>query len=203
MRVALWILGAGMVLALGAGCVSGPLLDNPAVISGGTIIAQPGDACENPIYVPLGPTSYGKVFEKVLTVLYDTGFEIYEARRYDGSIETIPRTSAGLFLFFKPGSPDPYERLLSTLQTYRQRTSVLIEPAQGGGFFIFVTVRKELEDLARPLRETSGAAIFRTFNPVERQYEVIDPAVLERTWIPKGRDTELEQAILRRIKQCL
>jgi hypothetical protein len=203
MRRALWMVWAGMVLALGAGCASGLRLDNPTFVPGGLPSAAPADEAENPVFVPLGPASYGKVFDKVLTVLYDTGFEIYESYRMDGRIETFPRISPGLFLFLKPGSPNLYDRLLSTLQTYRQRASVLIQPADGGGFFISVTVRKELEDLARPLRETSGAAIFRTFNPVERQYEVIDPAVLERTWIPKGRDTELEQAILQRIKQCM
>jgi len=203
MRHAQKICWAGAVLVIAVGCASGPLLDNPAFVPGGMPDAPSGDASENPVYVPLGPASYGKVFEKVLTVLYDTGFEIYESNRYDGRIETFPRTSPGLILFLKPGSPDLYERLLSTLQTYRQRTSVLIQPAESGGFFIYVTVRKELEDLQRPVRETSGAAIFRTFNPVERQYEVIDPSVLERNWIPKGRDIELEQVILQRIKQCL
>jgi hypothetical protein len=203
MRRALWNVWAGAVLALGAGCASGPLLDNPAFVPGGLPVVPAGEAAENPVYVPLGPASYGKVFEKVLTVLYDSGFEIFESSRYDGHIETFPRVAPGLVLFLKPGSPDLYERLLCTLQTYRQRTSVLIQPADSGGFFITVTVRKELEDLARPLRETSGAAIFRTFNPVERQYEVIDPSVLERTWIPKGQDMELEQVILQRIKQCM
>jgi len=203
MRRALWIVWAGSVLALGAGCASGPLLDNGALIPGGVPVAPAGEVAENPVYVPLGPGSYGKVFDKILSVLYDTGFEIFESNRWDGTIETFPRIAPGLILFLKPGSPDVYERLLSTLQTYRHRTSVLIQPAESGGFFITVTVRKELEDLARPLRETSGAAIFRTFNPVERQYEVIDPSVLERVWIPKGYDKELEQVILQRIKQCM
>jgi hypothetical protein len=198
MRQALGIGWLGVILTLGAGCASGPVLENlfpgePSPVASGVV--------ENPLYIP--PMSYGKVFDNVLTVLFDSGFEIFESRRYDGRIETFPRVEPGLFLFLKPGSPDPYERLLSTLQTYRQRASVVIEPAEGGGFFVFVTVRKELEDLARPLRETSGAAIFRTFNPVERQYEVIDPAVLERTWIPKGRDTALEQVLLERLRRCM
>jgi hypothetical protein len=203
MRQALWIGLAGMVLAHGAGCASWPVLNNPSIAPDGLPFGPPQTAVENPVYVPLGPVSYGKVFENVLSALFDSGFEIFESNRYAGQIETFPRISPGLVLFFKPGSPDPYERLLSTLQTYRHRGSVLIQPADSGGFFIYVTVYKELEDLSRPLRETSGAAIFRTFNPIERQYEVIDPSVLERTWIPKGRDPALEQAILQRIKRCM
>jgi hypothetical protein len=199
MRRARWILCGLLTLALGGGCASGPILEN--ILPGGLGPAPAAPVIENPIYIP--PMSYGKVFDNVLTMLYDEGFEIFESRRYDGHIETFPRVAPGVFLFLKPGSPDPYERVLSTLQTYRHRTSVLIEPAEGGGFFVFVTVRKELEDLARPLRETSGAAIFRTFNPVERQYEVIDPSILERNWIPRGRDAALEQVLLQRLKQCM
>ena len=76
-------------------------------------------------------------------------------------------------------------------------------PADNGGFFVSVTVFKELEDLPRPIRATAGAASFRTDNPLERQFEVIDPTVFESTWIPKGRDPEIEQAILQRIKKCM
>ena len=62
---------------------------------------------------------------------------------------------------------------------------------------------KELEDLARPSRATAGAAVFRGDLTVERQFEVIEPAVLENGWIPLGRDTALEQAILQQIKKCM
>jgi hypothetical protein len=189
----------GVVLALGVGCATAPLLENPTLVTPGPA-AQVAD---NPVYVPLGPASYGKVFETVLTVLHDTGFEIYESNRYDGRIETFPRIAPGLCLFLKPGSPNLYERLLATLQTYRHRTSVLIQPAENGGFFIHVTVRRELEDLPRPTRELAGDAIFRTENNIERQYEVIDPTVFEGNWIPKGRDVDLEQVILQRIKGCV
>jgi len=38
---------------------------------------------------------------------------------------------------------------------------------------------------------------------VDRTYEVVDPAYFESNWIPLGRDCELEQLILQRIKKCL
>ena len=47
----------------------------------------------------------------VLKVLGDYGFEILESNRYDGRIETFPRTAPGLGLFMKPGSPDVRELL--------------------------------------------------------------------------------------------
>jgi hypothetical protein len=57
--------------------------------------------------------------------------------------------------------------------------------------------------VARPIRSTAGAAAFRSDNTVERQFEVIDPAVFEKTWIPLGRDTCLENAIIQKIKKCM
>jgi hypothetical protein len=93
--------------------------------------------------------------------------------------------------------------LEATLQTIRHRAEIDIEAAQDGGFFVSVVVYKELEDLSRPIRATAGAASFRSDNTVDRQFEVIDPAIFESNWIPLGRDTELEQAILQQIKKCM
>jgi len=200
MKRALWTSCAGMVLVLSAGCASGPLLDNPLPLNVGAL-EEPAE--HNPVFVPLGPASYGLVFENVLKVLSDFGFEIFESNRYDGHVETVPRIAPGWGLFLRPGSPDCYERLLASFQTYRHRVVVVIHPADSGGFFIQVFAFKELEDLPRPTRATAGAAVFTNFNSVERQYEVIDPTYFEASWIPKGRDTALEQAILRRIKSCM
>ncbi len=187
------------VLALAAGgCATGPLLDNPLFVR-----PEPGGACvENPVFVPLGPGAYGKVFETVLDTL-DDYFEISYANRYDGRIETFPRISPGLEQPWKPGSPGLYQRVEAMLQSIRRRASVLIQPADDGGFFVQVIVYKELEDLPKPTRAVAGAAAFRSDPTVERQFEVVDPTVFESTWVPRGRDTELEQVILCRLKKCL
>src|SRR5262249_38175926 len=159
-------------------------------------------AAANPLYVPLGPLAYGLVFEKVIDIL-DDYFEIAYANRYDGRIETFPRIAPGLEQPWKPGSPDFDQRLLATLQSIRHRATVIIQPADNGGFFVQVTVFKELEDVPRPIRATGGDAIFRSEPTVERQFEVIDPTRFEANWIPIGRDIKLEQVILERIKKCM
>jgi hypothetical protein len=179
------------------GCATGPLLDNPGILR-----PEPKPAVENPIYVPLGPQSYGDVFEKVIDIV-DTYFEIDTANRYDGTIRTFPRIAPGFEQFWKPGSPDFDQRLEATLQTIRHRAEVLIQAADDGGYFVSVTVYKELEDLPKPVRATAGAASFRSDNTVERQFEVIDPTVFESNWIPLGRDIPLEQEIIRQIKSSL
>jgi hypothetical protein len=187
------------VTMLVAGCMVGPIQDNPMLIR-----PDPAVIVENPVWVPsLGVYgAYGKVFENVLDIV-DDYFEIAYSCRQDGWIVGFPRISPGFEQFWKPGTPDHYQRLEATLQTMRHRCEVHIQPAEDGGFFVQVTVYKELEDLERPTRATAGAAAFRSDPTVERQFEVIDPTVIDTKWIPKGRNKELEQLILQRIKKCM
>jgi hypothetical protein len=184
-------------LLLACGCATGPLVDNPVLVR-----PEPGVNVENPLYVPLGPGSYGVVFEKVIDVI-DNYFEISYANRYDGTILTFPRIAPGLEQPWKAGSPDFDQRFEATLQTLRHRAEVRIQPADDGGYFVQLTVYKELEDIPRPIRATAGSAAFRSDNTVERQYEVIDPTIFESTWIPRGRNTQMEQAILQQLKKCM
>jgi hypothetical protein len=197
MRRTLGTLWAGVLAALAGGCVTLPAGAPPAFLR-----PDPNITVENPVFVPLGPPAYGVVFEKILDVVGDY-FEIAYSNRYDGRIETFPRISPGLEQPWKPGSPDCYQRLEATLQSMRRRAIVLIQPADDGGYFIEVTVYKELEDLPQPTRMLAGGSAFRTGPTVERQFEVIDAAVFELNWIPKGRDTVLEQLILQRLKKCM
>jgi hypothetical protein len=187
----------GLAILLFAGCATGPLLESPVSVG---VPVQQVDAEPNPLYVPQGPMSYRKVFEHCMEVMSDFGFEILQENEFQGHIESLPRTSPGVLLFLKSGNPDFYQRFLSTLQSYRNRALIDIQPAQTGGFYITVTVYKELEDLPRPTRATSGA-IFRVDNNVQRQYTVVDPTIFESSWIPRGRDLEIEQILLQRLKR--
>jgi hypothetical protein len=195
MRRARWQAWGAAILLLAGGCATGPLQENPVLIHPTSVAG-----IANPVYLPYGPTSYGMVFEHVLDVV-DDYFEIAYSNRYDGRIETFPRIAPGLGQPWKPGSPDCYQRLLASFQTIRHRAIVVILPTHegGGGYKVDVKVYKELEDLERPIRATYGSAIFRADNQIERQYEVVDPAVFESTWIPIGRDEKLEQVLLERI----
>jgi hypothetical protein len=177
------------------GCVSRPLLDNPALVRPDPALTSP-----NPTVVALGPSAYAVVFESVLDAL-DDYFEIAYANRYDGTIHTHPKIAPGLEQPWKPGSPDGRERLLATLQTIRYRSDVTIQPGNNGGYLVSVVVWKEMEDLNRPIRAIAGAAAFRNDNTVERQFEVVEPGVLDQGWVPLGRECHLEQMILQRINK--
>jgi hypothetical protein len=186
------LLTAGIAVALG-GCATGPLLENPLLFRTDKTVPV-----ENPVFVPQPPAAYARVFEKVLDVL-DDYFPIAYAGRYDGHIETQPVVAPGLEQPWRPGSPDFHQRLYATLQTVRHRAIVDIRTANDGGYFISVQVLKELEDLPLPIRSTAGEATLRLEPTLERQFDVIDPAVFDFNWIPIGRDTQLEQVILERI----
>jgi hypothetical protein len=192
-------LGIIVMLAGLAGCQAfGPMMrEPPSIIPAGAVV----DEDQNPVFIP--PVSYGHLFETLLHVLHDYDFDIADSNRYGGHIDTVPRVAPGVGQLFKPGSPDLYDRLLATFQSYRHRVSIVIQPANNCGYFVEVVARKELEDLPKPIRSTVGGAIFRTENNVDRQFEVIDPTFFDVNWIFKGRDVPLEQEIIRRIKKQL
>jgi hypothetical protein len=192
MRPRLWTSIAGTALLFVSGCATGPLQENPVLVSPNRA------AFENPVFLPQGPASYNIVFSKVLDAVSDY-FEIAYENRQEGRIESFPRIAPGLGEPWKPGSPDLYQRTLASFQTIRHRAVVLISVAADGGYFVDVKVYKELEDLDRPTQSTAGAASFRSLTTIERQFEVIDAATFEPLWIPIGRDTKLEQALLERI----
>ncbi len=187
-----WAAAAALLLG---GCATGPLQENPL-----PLLAAPAVPQENPLWIPPGPQDYGAVFEYTLTVLSDY-FEIDPIRtsRFAAQIETLPVIAPGLEQPWKPGSPDFYQRLLATLQSIRHRAIVHIIPQPDGGYKIDVKVFKELEDVPNPTRATAGAAIFRSDNTLERQFEVVEQGSFEPSWIPIGRDLKLEQVILDRL----
>src|SRR5262245_10918756 len=192
MKKAAWL---AMGLALAAGGCLAPSAPTPLLSR-----ANPYDT-ENEIVLATdqpGGEAYALLFERVLDVV-DDDFEIAFASRYDGRIDGKPKIAPGLEQPLKPGSPSLYERTLASFQTYRHRCFVIIQPVDRG-YMINVTVLLELEDLPHPTRDVMGGAAFRSDADVDRRFETIDPAVVSRVWIPRGRDVPMEQKILRKIK---
>src|ERR1022692_2626295 len=117
-------LWAAALIALGAGCHNGPtLLEGPALVPAGSHVVYD----QNPVFIPQGPDSYGKVFDNCIRILGDYGFEVDFQSLYSAQIICLPRVSPGLGLILKPGSPDLYDRLLATTQSYRHNVSIRIQ----------------------------------------------------------------------------
>jgi hypothetical protein len=195
---------ACLLALLPAGCATGPLLDNPLRLPG-----PAGAANADGIVVAAGPgRTYPEVFDAVLDAV-DDYFPIANANRYEGRILGEPVLAPGCEQPFRRGSPDLYERLLASFQAYRYRCEVRIQEADPSGYFVQVVVRKELKDYPTPSGLFTGVPLFGDLSAVGRdQFLVVGPDVTSPItdpadrWIPKGRETAIEQAILEQIRTC-
>jgi hypothetical protein len=189
------------------GCVTGPLIDNPMRLPGaGTHLAADGDVPASQVCT--SGADYAELFEQALDAV-DDFFPIAYASRYDGRILGKPTLAPGYEQFWKPGSPDKYQRLLVTAQAYRYRCELKIREADARGYFVEVVVRKELKDYASPLNQFTAISVFGDQGSVDRdRFLVVDPDATSpienpsERWIPKGRETAIEQAILRKLQRC-
>jgi hypothetical protein len=199
-------LGAACLLAiLPAGCMTGPLQDNPTYVPGDA----PAAPCENPVLLyPNRPPgeAYAELFDRVLDAV-DDYFPIAYANRYEGRVLGRATIAPGYERPWQPGSPDKYERTLATLQAYRYRCEVRIREADPAGYFVLVTVRKELKDYPAPSSAFTAAPVFGDVGSVDRDLVVVvDPDITSPIvspndrWIPKGRETALEQAIIQKLR---
>ncbi len=155
----------------------------------------------NPVMIPSNNPEF--VWEQVVDVS-DDYFRIMEeipVRQIVGSegrLETFPVVGATLLEPWRPDSANFDERLECTLQTMRRRAIISVKMVECG-YMIDVAVYKELEDRAMPDHAVAGSA---TFSYSSTQIGVIDPITdepLELDWIQLGRDTALEQRMLRQI----
>jgi hypothetical protein len=179
------------------GCLTAPPLDNP-------VIVRSAGGIENPVLVSPGqptPASYREVFEKVVDVL-DDYFELDAVNPYAGTVTTKPRIAPGYEQFWKPGNPDPRQRLFATLQSVRQVARAEVRAGERGGYLVYIVVDKELEDLPQP-SQARGGAIFQESSSVDRQVEVVSPdTTADKVWFKVGRDYAFEQTLLRRVRAC-
>lgn len=156
---------------------------------------------QNPVIIPTGD------FEAVWNasvVAVDQYFDIASEDRIQRKIVTQPKSGATLLEPWEGDSVGFAERFECTLQTIRRVAFVTVEPAPSGqGWAVRVEVRKELEDLAQPDRQSLGRAVFNNTAPVDRTREVVGPVQAPAYWIPRGRDPKLEQVILARIRSSL
>jgi hypothetical protein len=163
-------------------------------------VINPRPVSENPLIVPTA--EFETVWRETINVL-DEYFDIRTENRLSRTIITDPVIGATILEPWRGDSPGIPERLESTLQTIRRFARVRIDPVPGRGYAVKVEVLKELEDLAKPDRMAAGRAAFNNDFPVNRTREIVGPVQVATGWIPRGRDTRLEQVILQRIRDAL
>ncbi len=116
----------------------------------------------------------------------------------DGRVETSYRIGASVFEPWRKDSTVGFERLQSTLQSIRRRAIISVRP-RGAAYVIEVVVQKDLEDTDRTQYATESTAAIRHDGTVVRKENSFDDSPQTLGWIPLGRDTSLEQVILRDI----
>lgn len=159
----------------------------------------PPPVSENPLIVPSADDE--SVWRETVAVV-DEYFDVRSENRLARTIVTDPVIGATLLEPWRSDSAGFRERLESTFQTTRRFARVQIDRVPGG-FSVKVEVLKELEDLAKPDRQAAGRAVFNNDFPINRTREVVGPVPVPVQWIPRGRDTRLEQVILQRIRDAL
>ena len=165
-----------------------------------TKILSPRPVVPNPVVVP--STDFENVWNKTVAVV-DKYFDIETENRLSHIIRTQPQMGATMLEPWALDSTTFQDRLEASLQTIRRVGVIRVEPAPTGGFLIKVEVSKFLEDMAKPDRQAAGRAVFSNDFPVNRVREIVGPVPAPLGWIYRGRDGDLEQAILAGVRDAL
>jgi hypothetical protein len=192
------LLVVSAVLGVGqAGCMSWPSAWNLPNVSR---VLSPPPPLDNPL--PIRSSDFDIVWNRSVAAV-NQYFPIASENRLAGTIRTESPLTGTLLEPWSPDSVTFPDRLEATLQTMRKFAVVHVDPAPAGGFLVKVEVNKELEDMSKPDRQPAGRAVFYNEFPVNRTREILGPVPAPVGWISKGRDTSLEQAILRKIRDDL
>ncbi|MCD0463251.1 hypothetical protein [Roseiconus lacunae] len=163
----------------------------------------------NPLELP--PASDAFVWSQVIDTV-DDYFRIKSeqpvqnspAMVLDGRVETSYQVGASMGEFWRKDSTAGFEALHSSLQSIRRQATITVRP-RGAGYTVEVIVLKDLEDTNATQFATETTASRRHDGTIVRQPETVVggagnvPQTLG--WISLGRDTSLEQRILRDIFQ--
>ena len=116
----------------------------------------------------------------------------------DGRIETAYRIGASVLEPWRKDSTAGFERIQSTFQSIRRKATVMVRP-QGAAYSLEVVVQKDLEDTDRSQFSTESTTSLRHDGTPVRKLDDNDDSPITLGWIPLGRDSSLEQVILRDI----
>jgi hypothetical protein len=163
-------------------------------------IFAPRPVATNPLAVP--SADFEHLWNKTVAVV-DKYFDIESENRLARTIKTQPQMGATILEPWAFDSVKIEDRVEASLQTIRRVAIVHIDPAPTGGFLVKVEVYKFLEDMIKPDRQAAGRAVFTNDFPVNRTREIVGPVPAPLGWIQRGRDLDLEQAILAGIRDAL
>ncbi|HEV3340974.1 MAG TPA: hypothetical protein VG125_11475 [Pirellulales bacterium] len=157
----------------------------------------------NPVFIPIGDP---EVLHNALVDVVDDHFRIESEQRVRvvdntltvGVIKTFREMSSTIAEPWRSDTVSFYDKLESTLQTYRRHAEVLMVPAEGG-FNVELHVFKELEDVAKPLYAPAGSGTLRNETSQTHVKMAVPQQATVTGWIPQGRDMNLEQKMINQL----
>ena len=167
---------------------------------------SPVDAAALPNPLPLRTADPELLWNQLVDTV-DDYFSIATERRMqrvggilqEGFIETRTEPGATWLEPWRWDSVSSEQRSLATLQSIRRKAFVRVVP-MGGQYQVFVQVQNELEDVTQPIRLTPGASTPRYDGTLIRKVATPDVEPTTKGWIGIGRDSALEQEILRELQ---
>ncbi|HWB08819.1 MAG TPA: hypothetical protein VG826_06335 [Pirellulales bacterium] len=157
----------------------------------------------NPVFVPIANP---EVLHNALVDVVDDHFRVESEERVRmvdntltvGVITTFKEMSSTIAEPWRSDTVSLYDKLESTLQTYRRYARVMIVPVEGG-FNVELSVFKDLEDVAKPLYATAGSGTLRNETSQTHVKIAVSQQPTVTGWIPQGRDPNLEQKMINQL----
>lgn len=180
-----------LLLATALGCAIAP-----------RAAVAPTQPIANPLFVPAHAPEFlwSQLVDSVddyFRIRTEERIRISDGVITEGRIDTYPTIGSTYLEPWRKDSATSDEKLLATLQSIRRFAEIRVVPTQGG-FLVHVQVAKELEDMLQPDQSTISPGIVRHDQSFVRnargELENLGGSTLG--WLPRGRDTALEQQIL-------
>ena len=199
-------LGAGLLLP---GCISSRVWnwgnDGPEIEENYLREESELSKLENPMLVPVRDRNLlwnilVDTMEDYFVIRHEEQIQLVGNTLTEGYLQTAHADAATMFEPWRKDNAPGFDQLHATLQTIRRQAEVHVRPSRDG-FRLEVIVHKLQEDLAQPEHATVGGATLRHSASHSRPRDFGALRTETLGWIPAGRDSALEQAILRDLQE--
>lgn len=184
------------------GCATWKLRRNPAYSGPKIPNPLPVRACDRHFVIDQISAELSQYFR----VKSEQRLRLTDSILTEGWIETHPEIGSGILEPWRKDSTPGYEKRFASLQTVRRRAKVRVTP-DGQGYLVEVQVLRELEDKSPPDHSVVSGSSYRYDGSLDANHgqesslNIDDYSNLK--WIQIGRDSGLEQLILRNIQARL
>lgn len=192
-------------------CAIGCSLTNQTTTRNGVELGAHDPESPNPLFVKTqDPQALWEAIVDVVDNYYDIEMETpirsYEQTSSDGTVyhyqtegrlDTKPSIVGGAFDPWRKNSAECGKKCFATFQTVRSSAVVRVAP-ESGGFFVYLSVYEEIEDLPDPLCANVGTNM-QYNDDLSRLQQAVGERQQSKGWIPVGRNREQESRILKEI----